>query len=536
MKITYNKFKTYLSVALVAGVLFSCSEDKMDKINQDIDNPHNIDAKFILTDAITSTAFSNIGGDFNHYFSSYVENEVGIFNQLYNAETRVSEVYSSSTFNNIWGNTYSSLKNARIIIDKCSEEGTQPGNYTTKGMGEVLAAINAGLLADAFGDTPFSQAALPKLDNGKPQFMNPEIDKQKDIYTAIIAYLDAAIEDLPKGDTHVSGKAGAQDILFKGDANKWLKLAYGLKARYTMHTLNVAEDKTAALNTVLECCKNAAQSASEQAAFNVYDGVANLNPLYDFFNSREYTAASASLTQKLIARNDPRVHRTFVDALFADESLDAQGFYCKQLTGEEESFLSMMAPNGKPQQEQEYYNTSIFLMAATAPTMFMSFHEVKFLEAEALVRLNRLDEAKAALKSAVVAGLMNMEVSVASALDNASVPVKANSTSAVTAADAENYFDTEVAPLFTANPLKETMLQKYIAFWGANGESTECYNDVRRLKAEGNDIYSFENPGKFPLRAPYGSDEVSSNPNVENAYGNGQYVFTENVWWAGGTR
>lgn len=34
---------------------------------------------------ITSTAFSNIGGDFNHYFSSYVENEVGIFNQLYNA-------------------------------------------------------------------------------------------------------------------------------------------------------------------------------------------------------------------------------------------------------------------------------------------------------------------------------------------------------------------------------------------------------------------------------------------------------------------
>lgn len=64
--------------------------------------------------------------------------------------------------------------------------------------------------------------------------MNPEIDKQKDIYTAIIAYLDAAIEDLPKGDTHVSGKAGAQDILFKGDANKWLKLAYGLKARYTM--------------------------------------------------------------------------------------------------------------------------------------------------------------------------------------------------------------------------------------------------------------------------------------------------------------
>ncbi len=130
MKITYNKFKTYLSVALVAGVLFSCSEDKMDKINQDIDNPHSVDAKFILTETITSTAFSNVGGDFNHYFSSYVENEVGIFNQLFNAETRVSEVYSSSTFNNTWQNVYSTLKNARIIIDKCSDVGTQPGILT----------------------------------------------------------------------------------------------------------------------------------------------------------------------------------------------------------------------------------------------------------------------------------------------------------------------------------------------------------------------------------------------------------------------
>lgn len=53
MKVRYNKIKTYLSVALVAGVLFSCSEDKMDKINQDIDNPHSVDAKFILTDVIT---------------------------------------------------------------------------------------------------------------------------------------------------------------------------------------------------------------------------------------------------------------------------------------------------------------------------------------------------------------------------------------------------------------------------------------------------------------------------------------------------
>ncbi|MBQ1811730.1 MAG: hypothetical protein II009_03815, partial [Erysipelotrichaceae bacterium] len=39
-----------------------------------------------------------------------------------------------------------------------------------------------------------------------------------------------------------------------------------------------------------------------------------------------------------------------------------------------------------------------------------------------------------------------------------------------------------VAPLFDADPLKEVMIQKYIAFWGSNGESTECYNDVRNIE------------------------------------------------------
>ena len=537
MKIAYKNIRICLSAVLMGSMILSCSEDKMDRINQDIDNPHSMDAKFILTDAVTSTAFSNIGGDFNHYFASYIEQEVGVFNQLYNAEMRVAEVYSSSTFNNIWGNTYATLKNARIIIDKCSETGTQPENYTTKGMGEVLAAINSALITDAFGDAPYSQAALAQLDNGKPQYMTPEVDSQESIYTAINDYLDDAIEDLPKGDNHGSGPVGSQDILFNGDAQKWLKLAYGLKARYAMRLLNVTEDQTAALNNVLTYVDNSFQSADEQAEFTEYDGNVNINPLFDFFTSREYTAASTSMAKKLQERQDPRLHRVYVDAIGADATLPSP-YYCKQLDGTEANFMSMMAPNGGEtlQQSQEYFNTSIFLMAASAPTYLMSYHELLFLKAEALVRLNRISEAKTALKEAVVAGMLNTEENVQNALANTVVPVRPNSTSALTASDAENYFDTNVSPLFDADPLGETMIQKYIAMWGANGETTEAYNDVRRLKAEGRDVYSLENPGKFPLRAPYGSDEVSANPNVQEAYGNGQYVFTENVWWAKGSR
>ena len=82
------------------------------------------------------------------------------------------------------------------------------------------------------------------------------------------------------------------------------------------------------------------------------------------------------------------------------------------------------------------------------------------------------------------------------------------------------------------------MLQKYIGLWGGNGEAVETYADIRRLKAEGKgDIYGLINPGKFPLRCPYGNDDVTANPNIEKLYTDaGNYVFTENVWWAGGSR
>ena len=45
---------------------------------------------------------------------------------------------------------------------------------------------------------------------------------------------------------------------------------------------------------------------------------------------------------------------------------------------------------------------------------------------------------------------------------------------------------------------------------------------------------------RLPLRLPYGSSDVLSNLNVREAFGSendaGRYIFTENVWWAGGNR
>ena len=507
-------WKRILFLALGFTALASCSEDAMDRVNKDNDHTTSAPAKFVLADVITSTAFSGVGGDLNTYFSVYTEHTVGIDNQLYNAEIRDGEPSVSSTFNNVWGELYSTLKNARITILLASNEVY--ANYTTRGMAEVLAAISSGLITDAFGNTPYSQAALPELENGRPKFMNPDIDAQEAIYQSIMKYLDDAIVDLPKGD--VKDPVKEYDLLYKGDGKKWIKLAYGLKARYTMHLLARSQNRQADLQKVLEYVDKSFKSLDEQAAFSVYNKD-NWNPLFAFFDSREALAASKSFWDKLVERKDPRLRRLFCNT----DGVQIKGADDKSL---------LMAPNGTADPIRGHYNTPIFVYSRVCPTMLMSYHELLFLKAEALARLNKTAEAEAALKEAIVAAIANAELGVSAAIN---VGVEKTS-EAITEKEAEEYFDKNVKPLFTANPLREVMIQKYLAMLGAFGESTECYNDIRRMKALKEDFIKLSNPKPFPLRAPYGNSDVIANPKVNAAYGDGQYVYSDPVWWAGGNR
>ena len=93
---------------------------------------------------------------------------------------------------------------------------------------------------------------------------------------------------------------------------------------------------------------------------------------------------------------------------------------------------------------------------------------------------------------------------------------------------------------------QEFRIQKYLA--QTRGEVIETYNDMRRIiYTDGKYPVEMKNPNntsslgnRWPLRLPYGDSDVVSNPNVTAAFGTGNeagmYIFTENVWWAGGSR
>lgn len=471
--------------AILVFLLWSCSESIMDEINKDINDPANMTSNLIISDAMTSSAFTLAGGDFAFYASIYIEHNAGIWGQFYNADIRSSQPTSSTTYNNTWNGVYSNLYSLKVIKEKCSEGGSEEGNWHTLGIAQILEAYNLAALTDVMGDTPWSEALQPGT------IFTPVLDRQEDIYNNIFILLDDAIANLDKESVYPS--LGAQDLIYGGDISGWKKFANGLKARYTMRLSLKSPDYT----NVITFADQSFTSASEQTQFN-YNGNTSSSPFYNMFVDRDYYGASESLHEKLVARNDPR------DAVF---------FMPYPGSGGELIF----APNGTANQVQQLYSVSA-ISTITAPTYLLSYHEIEFLKAEAYVRTNNLALADTALRKAVIAAFGKVNIGLSSA-------------------EAVDYFNNEVRPKFNANPLSEVMNQKYIAFF--EEEALEAYNDYRRLTAMGDNVISLNNPlntNRFPFRYTYGSSDVTTNSNIRTAYGDGTYVYSEKVWWAGGTR
>ena len=109
---------------------------------------------------------------------------------------------------------YQTLYNLKVIIGKCSDGGSEAGNYHTLGIAQVLSALNLATLTDLMGDVPWSQALQPGI------IFTPVLDKQQDIYTVIFKFLDDGIANLNK--TSVYASLGAQDLIYGGDISLWI--------------------------------------------------------------------------------------------------------------------------------------------------------------------------------------------------------------------------------------------------------------------------------------------------------------------------
>lgn len=469
-----------LSIALLG--LTGCSEDTLDKINKDNQHPapDAVPAYLQLSEAILSTGFSTVSGDYAFYLASLNEQEIGVGNnQLMKAELRnASEWAASTTFNNVWNSTYSNLLNIRQMIRKITEE--VPGNvgqYDLLGMAQVLEALCFGVLTDMHGDIPYSEA-LKGQDN-----LQPKLDAQKDVYAGVLSTLDAAIVSLEKGKALKSTKN--QDLAFGGDVNQWIATAYALKARYLLHQLAIDSNVLSQVETNVN---KAIELGFKGFTIREFNGDSSNNPWSAFIWSRAYTASSLTVLNLMEATKDPRL------TYYTYETGEAYAPGDEEISQVADGSLAFPA----------------WFDLGSQPIHLFSKQELYFILAEVQLRSGK--DATSAFQTAV-------ETSVSEIL---------------------GWFDddtsaSEYAKSLGTPTLKTLFEQKYVA--QSVDEQVETYNDLRRLKAMGESYITLTNPkntqsgiNRYPERLPYGNSSVLGNPHVKAAYGDGSYIYSDKTW------
>lgn len=501
------------AVAVAASIaLASCSEDTMDRINTDHSNPpiDVVNGKLMITDGIVSTGFSTTSGDYSFYTSIYCEQLFGTANnQFKNAELRlISEVAGSTTFNNTWNSTYLNLLNLKTIIEKCSEGGTNEGQADLRGMARLLSAVCWGYLTDMHGDIPCSEAL------GGGDLKQPVIDKQESIYGYMFSLIDGAIDDFKTAQADGMRNVGSQDLLYANNNASWLAFAHAVKARYKLHMM--VRDSSALAQAKAEA-QAALEGGFQGAVLDIYTGTeALMSPWPAFQYSRDYCANSKTMYDLLAEREDPR-RPIYINYYWQGED-DGETAPTYGTPGNEEEATAAAGDLDAP--KWITYSMDWYPEFAAAPTHILSLSEMYFIIAEADARQGA--DVTPALTAAVEAAFAD-----ASLFGNVGM----------SAAD----YVASLSDRIAANPLKEVMTQKYIA--QGRDEQAETYNDLRRCRALNEELVVMTNPrnmsgnqNRWPLRLPYGNSDVSCNPNVREAYGDGMYIYTEPIWIFGGNR
>ncbi|MBN1144203.1 MAG: SusD/RagB family nutrient-binding outer membrane lipoprotein [Bacteroidales bacterium] len=454
--------------AAVLLLLTGCTNDMLDEINTDPNNPTDVSVELLLPHSTMSMVNLAVASKQAQWLSTYVE---------HTANVRLNIMHPADNVGTYWNDNYLNLNNLSIIIDKASAEN----KWFHVGIAKIIRAIVLAQLTDLYGEIPYKEA-LEGSNNRAPKF-----DTQESIYTELQNILDEAIADLSKTSISSPGK---YDLLLEGNKDLWVKTAWALKARYYNRLSNI-DSQSSATNT-LNALSNAFESPSENLVFNGYmTGNVNINPYVAIEKREQAFAASQTIMEVLNGFNDegyadPRAERWF--RKIGDEIIGA--------------------PSGvnNPDQSHAIYSGISMenVLNEDAVLPIVTFVEMKFIEAEANLRLGKTAEAYDAYQVAV------QQACLASGLKEAQVN--------------EYTAQGTVFPGFSQLSLNDIIEQKYIYFWIF--QPVEAFNDYRRTG-----IPELQNPYGVIKRFPYPADELERNPNSPTNIDE-QTIYTIKVWWA----
>ncbi|MDR1526849.1 MAG: SusD/RagB family nutrient-binding outer membrane lipoprotein [Dysgonamonadaceae bacterium] len=250
-----KKIILYISLSLLLSVV-SCNDYL--NVNEDLDNPTSTSATVNIRLPWIQNYFAYAWGTAGMRANTIA----GLLTQT--ATTSGNGLLAAwnpaqSSCTTIYQNWY---VGAAVNIDPMITKAEEEGAYYYAGAGYCIKAMGTMMMLDLHGELPVTEAFTPKY--------NPTYDDGKAMYDIAMGYLDKAIENLSKPAQESGSTAFAEsDIWNGGDVNKWLKLCYGLKARYLLKLSKKADlfDPTA----VLAALQNAPQSNNDNTVMKHYN-------------------------------------------------------------------------------------------------------------------------------------------------------------------------------------------------------------------------------------------------------------------------
>lgn len=211
------KMKKLLLLLFIPVMLVGC--DTWLDVNKDPNSPEDVPITLLLptielhaTYALAAGTDAGLGQDlgvYTHQLSTREEaNEYGADG---------NEYYLGTAWNHMFTST---LQNIEQLLVKADELNSP--RYI--GIAKVIKAYMFSQYVDVYGEIPFSEAN--KKSKG---ILYPKFDNGKDIYPQLLTMLDEAIVELKKPATPII--PGTDDLIFAGDAKKWIKTANTIKLK-----------------------------------------------------------------------------------------------------------------------------------------------------------------------------------------------------------------------------------------------------------------------------------------------------------------
>lgn len=291
-----------------------------------------------------------------------------------------SDTYIESDYSGTWGEVYETLTDLYDL----QQLGLEKNAFQHIAAAKVMTAINLGLLIDCWNDVPYSDAFTGNT-------ITPSYDGAEGLYGTVFSLLTEAENEFddPKNDATLGADS---DFIHGGDIDAWKRTIAAVRARYLNHLSGTGQYDATAILAAVDAAYTSSADDAQMSTFNIRNPWAdvaqdNENLVLGGWFSEQYIDALNGTTFGVV---DPRL------ALIATQTVN--GDYRGTVNGQGR------IGDGTDALES-YLATDGALSSEDSPIEVVTFHELKFIEAEAALRSNNPDRALTALQAGVSASI-----------------------------------------------------------------------------------------------------------------------------------